>query len=1163
MSDDSIRDNLIEVFVAEAVECLQALDAALRPRDGGMPKIEAVHELYRVGHKLKGAAALYQFHGISAIGDLFERILEHARATPEVVWTQVVGLLRELADDLRSRLEMASQTGGEPSFDAESWQGRYQAILSSPAADVPAGQASATPAARDGESSVSVDNAGHEFGESQIWTSDVIVPPIDAEVLEYFVPEIEELLASAEGHTAELAKNPDDPDRVHHLFRAVHTMKGSSYTVGYQVIGDVALPLEDCLRGLRDRRVSLPPRVLDLTREMLVLIRRIIQRDPNSIERLKEDIPTLLGKLRAPSVAAPTQASVHGTASDQSAPQTAATAAALVPSVPVAAATPPVAAAMATSAAAAQPGMDTAGHATPELTNAYLLPDLDAEVLSYFVPEAQEHLEALEAHLLKLEKDPHNAELINQLFRSAHTLKGSAFTVGFTPIGDLVHYVEDLMGALREGKTKLAPGTTDAILKSVDVVRLLIRRDASILPQIRSRFTAVVGELRRLTDGAGAVISAKATLIPNSTPTPVQDTAPKEGGQGEEGTTGQGSDVIRVNRERLEKLLNLVGELVIGRGRLEQRLVALEHLANQVQAFKGKMVDTVRGFEEKHAFTLPSQSTSPAPAGPAIPGLQDFGALEFDKYDDFNILARRISEVTADVTESMSQLSSSIRHAREDMSQLHHLTLGMRDEIARARMVAIGTPFTRFRRAVREMARATGKEVALITSGEQTEVDTNIVERLVDPLIHLVRNAVYHGIEPTGVRIAACKPAVGTVYLHAAHRGNAITIEVEDDGAGIDPEKLKAKAVSKGLISQQAAKSMTEADAMKLIFLPGFSTAESVGDQAGRGVGLDAVKKTIESMNGFIDIETAKGIGTKFTLSLPLTLLIATALLVRVGSLRYAIPLQSVREVTVPGANALQRIASQVVLQIGEEAVPVQPLTQVLTGMPADLPSAAPIVLVRGAKGTLGLAVDELLGRQEIVVKPLGALKILERSYFSGATIDPEGRVVLVVDVARIGASESTASAVEGTSIEAIEDGTALAASASQPATGPAILLIDDSLSIRKFVARMLETAGYTVDTAVDGEEGTRKASANAYRMIITDLEMPKLNGYEVIQALRARPQTQTVPIVVMTTRAGDKHKQLALNIGASGYIAKPVEERALIAEVERWVGAPTAARKG
>ncbi len=1159
MSDESIRDNLIDVFVAEGEEGLQILLAALFPVGGGLPDPGELYEHYRVGHKLKGAAALYQFMGISALGDLVERILEHAKATPPVIWPHVVALLRDVAQTLKSQLGSLATTGEEAAFDAEAWQRRYQAILSGPG-EAPVGSAAAAAA----ESAPAPSEAWTELNP---WTADAILPPMDKEVLEYFVPEIEELLSAADGHVQELKGNLNDPDRLHHLFRAIHTMKGSAYTVGYQVIGDVALPLEDHLRGLRDRQAALPHALLALTIDTLAVVRRVVQRQPSQVLTLQQDIPALIAKLKQ-----------FGDVSDASPPVR--SAGAVMPAQAVAASMPEAPGSLTadssvapepivpSSAVSAAPAVSPLG-LTPdgtELTDAYLLPELDAEVLSYFVPEAQEHLEALESYLLKIEKDPQNPELINQLFRSAHTLKGSAFTVGFTPIGDLVHYVEDLMGAVREKRTPFVPGMTDAILKSVDLVRLLMRRDPSILPQVRGRFRTVVADLKRLAEGTvQGVLPAAPTApapAPASSPAPTIDAVPKEQPQQEDATGGQSGDVIRVNRERLEKLLNLVGELVIGRGRLEQRLVALEHLANQVQTFKGKMLDTVRGFEEKHSFTLPTQ-TAFQHTGPVIPGLQDFGALEFDKYDDFNILARRISEVTADVTESMSQLSASIRNAREDMSQLHHLTLGMRDEIARARMVAIGTPFTRFRRAVREMARATGKEVTLITSGEQTEVDTSIVERLVDPLVHLVRNAVYHGIEPTGTRIAQCKPAVGTIYLHAAHRGNAIIIEVEDDGAGIDPEKLKAKAVSRGLVTPQAAKTMTEAEAIKLIFLPGFSTADTVGDQAGRGVGLDAVKKTIESMNGFIEVETAKGIGTKFTLNLPLTLLIATALMVRVGTLRYAIPLPSVREVTLPSAQALQQVAGQTVLQLGEEAVPVVSLAQALTGGSGEVSHGAPVVVVRASSGALGLAVDELLGRQEIVVKPFGALKILERSCFSGATIDPEGHVILVVDVTRLVAQEPRPLAGDSAPGLASEVSAEVPDETASAPTGPAILLIDDSLSIRKFVARMLETAGYSVETAVDGEEGVRKASTNHYRMIITDLEMPKLNGYEVIQALRGRPQTQSVPIVVMTTRAGDKHKQLALNIGASGYIAKPVEERALVTEVERWVGAPNSLRQG
>jgi chemosensory pili system protein ChpA (sensor histidine kinase/response regulator) len=319
-------------------------------------------------------------------------------------------------------------------------------------------------------------------------------------------------------------------------------------------------------------------------------------------------------------------------------------------------------------------------------------------------------------------------------------------------------------------------------------------------------------------------------------------------------------------------------------------------------------------------------------------------------------------------------------------------------------------------------------------------------------------------------------------------------------------------------------------------------------------------------MNGHIDVESVRGVGTKFTLHLPLTLLIATALMVRSGSERYGVPLPSVREVTMLTSGSFQQMGERSMLQIGDEAIDVRPLQQLLSRSSAGrVEVGKPVVIVRTGAGPIGLAVDELLGRQEIVIKPIGSLKSLERSCFGGATIDPEGRVVLVLDPARLvsGGSKSAASLdILSEGSMSIDPETPAAEPSAQPAVEEKLLLIDDSLSIRKFVGRMLETAGYEVDTAVDGEEGLRKASAKNYRLILTDLEMPKLNGYEVIQALRSRPQTQQTPIIVMTTRAGDKHRQMALNVGASSYIAKPVEERALIQELERWIGQESAARK-
>lgn len=1122
MGSEFDQQNLVGIFVAEASDGMTALTKALHPADASVPTPQQLQEQYIVAHRIRGAAALYGYGGVAQLSERLEAVLEQAPSITDAEWLRAVGAMREMVQGIQSLIQTIEQGGTEDGGVVERCLASSEGLL---------------PGTQNETSSMPL-----AIPVSQAH----VVPVLDAEVLSYFVPEAEEYLDTIDGLVQSLRTNPCDEDASYRLFRTAHTLKGSAYTVGFQVIGDIAHPMEDCMVAVREGRVQLGGNLLGALAQAAGIVRLILRRDPAYANRLQEDVPTVihvLTQLRdGEAVMLPPTPGTKVVHSPE----------AVSVQTPVLKAT--IAAAEANQSA--------------NLSDDYLVPHLDPEVLSYFAPEAQEYLETLEANLLRLDKDPQNKELINQLFRTAHTLKGSAYTVGFQSIGDLVHHVEDFMGAVRDNRLQVMPGHTDLLLRSVDIARVLMRRDPSMVAGTRRRFEAALSELKRLEQGD--VIETTATYQPAAAAPSIgeQNAGPGEDqaqGKATDGKSVEDREVIRVSRDRLERLLNLVGELVIGRGRLEQRLRVLEQLSQQVLACKTRLVDSVQSFEEKHTFTfqaIPSSSAEPATQG--FPGLSDFGSLELDKYDDFNILARRISEVTADISESMSQLSGSIRRSHDDMSQLQQLTLGMRDEIARARMVPVGTPFTRFRRAIREIARASNKEVSLVTSGEHTEVDTGVVERLVDPLVHLVRNAVYHGIESSADRITKGKPAVGTVYLHAAHRGNSIIIEVEDDGAGLDLAKIRAKAVKIGLVRPDQAQAMSDAEALKFIFAPGFSTAEKVGDQAGRGVGLDVVKRVIEGMNGHINVESVPGVGTKFTLDLPLTLLIATALLVRAGNERYAIPLPSVREVTMPTATSMQQMGERAVLHLGEEAIEVQSLSHILRREIGTVDFTMPIVIVRTVAGPIGLAVDELLGRQEIVIKSLGSLKPLERSVFGGATIDPEGRVVLVIDPGRLMARESNESVAVVASQDAalLTDGTTDREVEPDEKAGAPILLIDDSLSIRKFVGRMLENAGYQVDTAVDGEDGLRKASAQSYRLIFTDLEMPKLNGFEVIQALRSRPQTQQTPVVVMTTRAGDKHRQMAISIGASSYVAKPVEERALLQEVERWVGRAPAVRK-
>jgi len=805
-------------------------------------------------------------------------------------------------------------------------------------------------------------------------------------------------------------------------------------------------------------------------------------------------------------------------------------------------------------------------HSTASQPDSYFIPPMEAEVLEFFVPEAQEYLEAITDCLLKLEKDPENKDTIHKLFRAAHTLKGSAFTVGFQVVGDMTHYMEDIMGAIREGRMRVTPELTDVFFHAVDEVRLLLGREQGKLAEMRREFDPIMRRLFQASSGKAAKAPALVVAQPAAA-APAEARAEAPAGTKEErapaGGVKEAVGTVRVSRDRLERLLNLVGELVIGRGRLEQRIAVLEQLSRQVLAYKGRMLDTVRTFEEKHAFTLPSPSSeAPGQSPLALP--TDFGSLEFDKYDDFNILARRMTEVSADVGESITQLNASIRKAREDMGLLQQLTTDLRDEIARTRMVPIGALFTRFQKAVREMARTVGKPVDVVFSGANTEVDAGVVQRLADPLIHIMRNAVAHGIEPAAARAAAGKPETGAVYLNAFNRGNTVVIEIEDDGAGLNVEKIKTKAVALGLVRPERATTMSPTEVINLIYLPGFSTAEAVGDQAGRGVGMDVVKRGVTDMNGQIEIETEPGIGTKFTLSLPLTLLISTALMVRVGDQQYALPLPNIREILVPPAGAVDDISGVPILQLGAgEAIEIKSLARLLGAEPLPHDGPTPVVVIRTAKGVLGVEVDGLLGLQEIVIKTLGSLRLFQGSPYSGATIDPEGRVVLVIDPANLLGAPERAHALSATAalqdVLRLEMGDEAAGAAKGDDAG--LLLIDDSLSVRKFIGRMLEAAGYQVETASDGEEGLRTASASSFRLIITDLEMPKMNGYELIQALRDRPETKSTPIIVMTTRAGDKHRQMAQSLGVSSYITKPVEERALIREISQFVSSPTSAK--
>jgi chemosensory pili system protein ChpA (sensor histidine kinase/response regulator) len=415
-----------------------------------------------------------------------------------------------------------------------------------------------------------------------------------------------------------------------------------------------------------------------------------------------------------------------------------------------------------------------------------------------------------------------------------------------------------------------------------------------------------------------------------------------------------------------------------------------------------------------------------------------------------------------------------------------------------------------------------------------------------------VRNAADHGLEMPAERLAAGKPERGTIRLSARHEGGHIIIEVADDGRGIDADAVKTAAVKGNFVTPAALAELSERDVLDLIFLPGFSTAPAVTTAAGRGVGMDVVRTNVGRLGGDVDVETTPGQGTRFTIRLPLTVAISDALLVRVGSEVVGIPVPVVKAMVRVGPEDIQQADGRESVEIEGQAVDLRRLEHVLQVPSLHPGGRRPVVAVRTGRRTLALAVDALLGKEDVVIKTLGAF-LDGVGPFGGATVSGEGRVILLLDPVRL--LEGAAGLLTTPAIAALP--------ASHPATPGArrrVLLVDDSVSVRKFVGQMLERAGFAVATANDGADALQRLVDERFDVVVTDLEMPRLNGYELIRDIKRRPASRHTPIVVLTTRAGEKHVGLAQQLGVDHYATKPVDEQAFVRLVDS-LAAPVVAR--
>jgi chemosensory pili system protein ChpA (sensor histidine kinase/response regulator) len=807
------------------------------------------------------------------------------------------------------------------------------------------------------------------------------------------------------------------------------------------------------------------------------------------------------------------------------------------------------------------------------------------EIIEFFQLEAEEHLQIVSDCLLSLEGN-NNPEDINRLFRAIHTVKGSAAQVGLRRLGAIAHRVEDLIGRLRDGEILPSPAVVDLCLASVDVLKKTLHREWNDESEMRAGVDSLLGRIaefapQEVDEEQPAPAAQNEFVAEESALVAPEQPKPKPAGQQTQ-KQAVAAKSVRIALGRLDRMMNTVGELVINRTKMVGRVAELEKLIDTLSFSKERLQGKVSEFQDKYEFNRirtiqpgtpwanrqTQQMLTSAAAGDGSV-FSDFGELEMDRYDDFNILSRSMTEISADVNEVLSQLEGFIGRVEGDIDEFTKLAHHLQDEITAARMVPIGTLYSLLSRTVRDAAKSAKKQVELDLSGSETELDNNIIQQISDPLVHLVRNSVAHGIERGEDRLRFGKAERGKILLRAYHRGNHIYIEVEDDGRGIDYARVKQSAIESGLVSPETAGRLTERDLREMLFHPGFSTASVKTELAGRGVGLDVVRSNLNALNGEIEVQSVANQGTKFTLKVPLTLIISPALFVRCGSNHFAIPLAVVEEIRRLRADEIEDVGGKLLTKVRDVVTEVVRLDSYL-GLPPLEPINGYFRMVVANAGTrqVGVVVEEVIGKDEIVIKSLG--EYLRRiKLFPGTTIAPDGSLILLLDLNRMVATEpnerravqasASAARLFAPGSEAIAQGTIPKDAIDRVDQERVVVIVDDSISVRKFVGRMLEKNGYRVKLAADGLEAAELITQQGCHLVITDLEMPRMTGYELMAQLRQNPITRRIPVMVVTSRAGAKHRERALKEGATSFLTKPVQEDQLLFAVEQLIGTEAA----
>jgi chemosensory pili system protein ChpA (sensor histidine kinase/response regulator) len=789
---------------------------------------------------------------------------------------------------------------------------------------------------------------------------------------------------------------------------------------------------------------------------------------------------------------------------------------------------------------------------------------LDQDLLPVFVEEAVDILPDIGDKLRRWQEDPADRALQQLVMRQLHTIKGSARMAGAMVLGQRVHEMETRVEAASGLSVVPAALIEDLIAEHDAVIEMFEAiRESGVEQSVSGVAGSPVPE-REPADEAlsGSPSFAAAAVAPNerSTAGPLHEqpgehstlqvlapsvaqaaarqalapTGQVAAGQAPAGQPSPGqppAGLVRVRADLLDQLVNEAGEVSIARSRVDNELSQLRQALLDLTDNVGRLRTQLREIE--------IQAESQIQAGDARRRAfeEQFDPLEFDRYTRFQELTRMLAESVDDVATVQQNATRSLDGATQDMIRQTQVLRELQQNLMRMRMVPFGSIADRLYRVVRQAAKELGKRVNLDIRGASAEIDRGVLERMAAPIEHLLRNAVAHGIEPPKARLAAGKPEAGELRLEVRQEGNEVVLAFSDDGVGLDLERIRRKALALGLVDEDVELSV--AAAAELIFMAGFSTAGVVNEISGRGVGLDVVRTEVASLGGRIDTDSTPGSGTRFVVHLPLTLAIAQVVLVSAGPLRYAIPSSSVEQVLQFKAQPLADAYAQGGIAWQGERVAMHYLGALVDARELQ-PVAqhqSPVVVIRSGNQRLAVHVDQVSPTQEVVVKNVGAQVARVRG-IGGATVLSNGEIVLILNVVRL------AQAVLGDGWSASGREQALARLAALP---PTVMVVDDSLTVRKVTQRLLAREGYDVMLAKDGVDALRQLQDRRPDVMLVDIEMPRMDGFDLTRNVRGDERYHDIPIVMITSRTADKHRNHAMSLGVNAYLGKPYRDDELL----------------